>query len=290
MAGRGAGGRQGCPGGSGGLWAYGEGGGGGAWDQCRGRASGRNGCKCGGQQSHHASSLGCAASQRQVGQGEQIYHTIDEALGPSRPMALTTATRRHRHALRRRALCQVHAVGDVALGPARGHPFPWVHHPRATGEAAHLLGQEGRRADAGGCAALPLGSPCGAAANWDARFRPRAGLFWLLLTGEVPTKAEVDSLTAELHARSTLPAHVESTIRSFPKGMHPMTQLSSAILALQASRRTERSAFAAVRPYCHGLVRRLTLHTSACRPTPFSRASTPRAPPRRCTGTIPMRT
>jgi len=59
------------------------------------------------------------------------------------------------------------------------------------------------------------------------------GLLWLLLTGEVPTKAEVDSLTQELHSRSKLPAHVETAIRSFPKGMHPMTQLSSAILSLQ---------------------------------------------------------
>ena len=59
------------------------------------------------------------------------------------------------------------------------------------------------------------------------------GLFWLLLTGEVPTKAQADALTAELHSRAKLPAHVEPMIRAFPKGMHPMTQLSSAILALQ---------------------------------------------------------
>jgi len=59
------------------------------------------------------------------------------------------------------------------------------------------------------------------------------GLFWLLLTGEIPTKAQVDSLTADLHSRAKLPAHVEPMIRGFPKGMHPMTQLSSAILALQ---------------------------------------------------------
>lgn len=59
------------------------------------------------------------------------------------------------------------------------------------------------------------------------------GLFWLLLTGEVPTKAQADALTAELHSRAKLPAHIEPMIRAFPKGMHPMTQLSSAILALQ---------------------------------------------------------
>jgi len=59
------------------------------------------------------------------------------------------------------------------------------------------------------------------------------GLFWLLLTGEVPTKAQADALTAEFHSRAKLPAHIEPMIRAFPKGMHPMTQLSSAILALQ---------------------------------------------------------
>lgn len=59
------------------------------------------------------------------------------------------------------------------------------------------------------------------------------GLLWLLLTGEIPTKAQVDELTAELHSRSKLPHHVETMVRSFPKHMHSMTQFSSAILALQ---------------------------------------------------------
>ena len=59
------------------------------------------------------------------------------------------------------------------------------------------------------------------------------GLLWLLLTGEMPTKEQAKSVTEELHARAKLPAHVEPMIRAFPKGMHPMTQLSSAILALQ---------------------------------------------------------
>lgn len=59
------------------------------------------------------------------------------------------------------------------------------------------------------------------------------GLLWLLLTGDIPTKAQCDGLTEELHARAKLPSHVENMIRSFPEGMHPMTQLSSAVLALQ---------------------------------------------------------
>jgi len=50
---------------------------------------------------------------------------------------------------------------------------------------------------------------------------------------EVPTKEQTTALTAELHSRAKLPAHTEAMIRNFPKGMHPMTQLSSAILSLQ---------------------------------------------------------
>lgn len=53
------------------------------------------------------------------------------------------------------------------------------------------------------------------------------GLLWLLLTGEIPSKDQVDALTQDLHARSELPAHVEPMIRAFPKSMHPMTQASS---------------------------------------------------------------
>jgi len=67
------------------------------------------------------------------------------------------------------------------------------------------------------------------------------GLLWLLLTGEVPTQAQVNELTAELHSRSKLPAHVEKMIRSFPKNMHSMTQFSSAILALQTESKFARA-------------------------------------------------
>eukprot|EP00612_Vaucheria_litorea_P005539 CAMPEP_0171462506 /NCGR_PEP_ID=MMETSP0945-20130129/6518_1 /TAXON_ID=109269 /ORGANISM="Vaucheria litorea, Strain CCMP2940" /LENGTH=455 /DNA_ID=CAMNT_0011989049 /DNA_START=18 /DNA_END=1385 /DNA_ORIENTATION=+ len=58
-------------------------------------------------------------------------------------------------------------------------------------------------------------------------------LIWLLLTAEVPTKAQADSLTEDFHRRSKLPAHIEPMIRSFPKNMHPMTQFASALCAMQ---------------------------------------------------------
>ena len=58
-------------------------------------------------------------------------------------------------------------------------------------------------------------------------------LIWLLLTSEIPTVEQTRSLTEELRSRATLPAHVEPLIRSLPKTMHPMTQLSLALLACQ---------------------------------------------------------
>ena len=58
-------------------------------------------------------------------------------------------------------------------------------------------------------------------------------LIWLLLTSEIPSIAQTKSLTDDLRARSKLPAHVEPLIRSLPKTMHPMTQLSLALLACQ---------------------------------------------------------
>ena len=58
-------------------------------------------------------------------------------------------------------------------------------------------------------------------------------LLWLLLTSEVPTKEQVDSLTAELHSRGDLPAHVKDIVNSLPKDMHPMTQLIIGLNACQ---------------------------------------------------------
>lgn len=59
------------------------------------------------------------------------------------------------------------------------------------------------------------------------------GLLWLLLTGEIPTESQVRGLTADLHQRAVLPAHVEPLLRSLPKDMHPMTQLATGVLACQ---------------------------------------------------------
>ena len=61
-------------------------------------------------------------------------------------------------------------------------------------------------------------------------------LIWLLLTSEVPTKEQVDSLTVELHERSSkLPKHVVPLLNSLPKDMHPMTQFSIGLNAAQTA-------------------------------------------------------
>ena len=59
------------------------------------------------------------------------------------------------------------------------------------------------------------------------------GLFWLLCTGEIPSQAQVAALTADLECRAKLPEHVVKMIAAFPKHMHPMSQFSAAVLALQ---------------------------------------------------------
>jgi citrate synthase len=60
------------------------------------------------------------------------------------------------------------------------------------------------------------------------------GMLWLLLTGEIPTKKEMESVQEELHGRSQLPSGVKRVINSLRKDMHPMTQLSIAVMAMQA--------------------------------------------------------
>lgn len=59
-------------------------------------------------------------------------------------------------------------------------------------------------------------------------------LFWLLLTGELPTEGQIRDLSAELHARSTLPDHVVDLLQHSPKNLHPMAQLSIAVNALES--------------------------------------------------------
>lgn len=60
------------------------------------------------------------------------------------------------------------------------------------------------------------------------------GLFWLLLTGEIPSHDQVKAVSAEWAARADIPSHVTNMIKNFPSTLHPMSQFSAALSALQS--------------------------------------------------------
>jgi len=59
------------------------------------------------------------------------------------------------------------------------------------------------------------------------------GVFWLLLTGEVPTADDVKHVTALFRRNETLPDHVRKALDALPLDTHPMTQFSMGVMALQ---------------------------------------------------------
>jgi len=59
------------------------------------------------------------------------------------------------------------------------------------------------------------------------------GLFFLMLTGELPSQENVDHISAVWARRSHVPNHVFDVIEAFPISAHPMTQFTAAVLALQ---------------------------------------------------------
>ncbi|KAB7500911.1 putative citrate synthase 2, mitochondrial [Armadillidium nasatum] len=60
------------------------------------------------------------------------------------------------------------------------------------------------------------------------------GLYWLLLTGDIPTQAQVAAVSKELANRADLPPHVVNMLNNFPSHLHPMAQFSAAITALNS--------------------------------------------------------
>ena len=59
------------------------------------------------------------------------------------------------------------------------------------------------------------------------------GLFYLLLTSDLPTAENVAEITREWQSRGALPDYVGKTLDALPTTTHPMTQFSAGILALQ---------------------------------------------------------
>jgi citrate synthase len=63
---------------------------------------------------------------------------------------------------------------------------------------------------------------------------PTVESFWyFLLTGEIPTQAEVDEVLADFQSRSKVPGYVFDMLKAMPKDSHPMVMLSAAILSMQ---------------------------------------------------------
>nr|POF05975.1 2-methylcitrate synthase, mitochondrial [Quercus suber] len=57
-------------------------------------------------------------------------------------------------------------------------------------------------------------------------------MFWLLLTGQVPSVNQVRVLSKELAQKAAIPAFVEKMLNDFPTDLHPMTQFACAVSAL----------------------------------------------------------
>lgn len=57
-------------------------------------------------------------------------------------------------------------------------------------------------------------------------------MFWLLITGEVPSTSQVRQLSRELAEKASIPKFVEKMLDDFPKDLHPMTQFACAVSAL----------------------------------------------------------
>jgi len=59
------------------------------------------------------------------------------------------------------------------------------------------------------------------------------GLFWLMLTGSLPTAEEVDWVSNEWRRRSTVPEQTFKVLDQFPTDAHPMTQFITAISSME---------------------------------------------------------
>lgn len=60
------------------------------------------------------------------------------------------------------------------------------------------------------------------------------GVYWLLMTGNYPTQAELTEFQADLKTREAIPQRTMDLIKSMPKETHPMTMLSMGLMSLQS--------------------------------------------------------
>ena len=67
------------------------------------------------------------------------------------------------------------------------------------------------------------------------------GLYYLLMTGEIPTRPQAEEVEKEWASRAVVPDYVFKMIRSMPKETHPMVLLSQAVLALEGGSKFARA-------------------------------------------------
>lgn len=58
-------------------------------------------------------------------------------------------------------------------------------------------------------------------------------IFWLLITGKLPTKDELKLFQKQLKEYEKVPAYVWKVLKALPKSSHPMAMLDTAILAME---------------------------------------------------------
>jgi citrate synthase len=61
------------------------------------------------------------------------------------------------------------------------------------------------------------------------------GLYFLLMTGEIPTREQAEEVEQEWAKRAHIPDYVYKMLKTMPKETHPMTMFSQAVLALQVN-------------------------------------------------------
>lgn len=59
-------------------------------------------------------------------------------------------------------------------------------------------------------------------------------MLWLLLTGQVPSETQTRDFSRQLAEKGDLPKYIEDLLDSFPRNLHPMTQLSMGVAALNS--------------------------------------------------------
>lgn len=69
----------------------------------------------------------------------------------------------------------------------------------------------------------------------DSQIPSAEALFWFLLSGDIPTKEQVEGLRLELLQQSSLPSSVYTAIDSLPENSNPMTRLCTALLSLSST-------------------------------------------------------